>query len=70
MSDSVFDSECVDWNTDPDRTFYGNFRAGCVLYVLDQGIMPPGDPGGWLYDDEYLDWFCSNSGPGGGVNNW
>jgi hypothetical protein len=70
VSDSVFDSECVDWNTDPDRTFYGNFRAGCVLYVLDQGIMPPGDPGGWLYDDEYLDWFCSNSGPGGGVNNW
>ena len=41
------------------------------LYVLDNGIMPDGSPrGAWDYDDEYLRWYCSSSGPGGGVFGW
>ena len=72
VSDSVFDSYCSGWN-DPstERTYYGNFRAGCVLYLLNENIMPDGSSNwDWAYDDEYLQWYCSDSGPGGGVNGW
>jgi hypothetical protein len=29
--------------------------------------MPSGSPGTWIYQDEYLQWYCSNQGPGGGL---
>ena len=68
---SIFDTYCDNWGSNSDRIYYGNRRAGCVLYVLDNGIMPDGSPrGAWDYDDEYLRWYCSSSGPGGGVFGW
>ncbi|MCB9628598.1 MAG: hypothetical protein H6725_14580 [Sandaracinaceae bacterium] len=61
-----FDSYCVNWGSNADRFYYGNRRAGCVLQLLDDGIMPDGSPrGAWAWDDEYLQWYCSASGPGG-----
>jgi hypothetical protein len=60
---SVFDTYCGGWSS----SYYGSRRAGCVLNLVLDGTMPAGSPGGWSYQDEYLQWYCSSSGPGGGV---
>ena len=65
---SIFDSYCASWSGAADVAYYGNRRGGCVLRLLDLGYMPSGSPqGAWDYDDEYLQWYCSSNGPGGGV---
>ena len=65
-----FDSYCSTWNTNGNRFYYGARRAGCVLYLVDIGTMPQGSPGGWSFDTNYLQWYCSGSGPGGEVFGW
>ena len=67
-SNLIFDSYCEDWNTNTNRPFYGYRNGGCILYLVDDGIMPAS--GTWSYPDEYLRWWCSASGPAGGVWGW
>mgnify|MGYP000090080300 CR=1 FL=1 len=64
---SVFNSYCSNWSGNGNVSYYGNRRAGCVLMLVVNGTMPSGSPGGWAYQDEYLQWYCSSNGPGGGV---
>ena len=64
---SVFNSYCSNWSGNGNVSYYGNRRAGCVLMLVVNGTMPSGNPGGWAYQDEYLQWYCSSNGPGGGV---
>ena len=62
---SIFNSFCAAWNLEPLSSYYGNRAGGCLLYLVDNGDMPSGSPGTWIYQDEYLQWYCSNQGPGG-----
>ncbi len=65
--DTVFDYYCPNWNSNPNASYYGARRGGCLLRLVDLGTMPQGSPGTWIYQDEYLQWYCSSSGPGGGL---
>ena len=67
VDDTVFDYYCPNWNSNPNASYYGARRGGCLLRLVDLGTMPQGSPGTWIYQDEYLQWYCSSSGPGGGL---